>query len=62
MSIEHDGKYGCVVGRVRAVSKNTGKVSHDIKCYAKFAFRHQKGAWVEEKHAVTYQTMERVGQ
>eukprot|EP00973_Karenia_brevis_P061661 8575490-Karenia_brevis.AAC.1 len=62
MSVEHNGKYGCVLGRVRAVSNKTGKVNRDIKCYAKFAFCHKKSAWVEETHAVSYQTMQRVNQ
>eukprot|EP00973_Karenia_brevis_P047555 6599661-Karenia_brevis.AAC.1 len=44
-SVQHDGKYGCVVGRVRANNKITGKINHDVRCYAKFDFCYARMAW-----------------
>eukprot|EP00973_Karenia_brevis_P075869 10540975-Karenia_brevis.AAC.1 len=40
-NIEHNGKYGRVIGRVKAVSTN-GKVNHDIVRYEKLAFCYKK--------------------
>eukprot|EP00973_Karenia_brevis_P054034 7505620-Karenia_brevis.AAC.1 len=61
-SVPHNGKYGCVVGRVKAVDKVTGKTNHDIKCYAKYAFCHARNAWTLETNATSYHTMKRTGQ
>eukprot|EP00973_Karenia_brevis_P052988 7365414-Karenia_brevis.AAC.1 len=62
VSVPHDGKYGCVVGRVRANNKITGKINHDVRCYAKYEFCHARMAWVTAHHATSYNTMWRTGQ
>eukprot|EP00973_Karenia_brevis_P062852 8740017-Karenia_brevis.AAC.1 len=61
-SVKHGDKYGCVVGRVRANDKITGKVNHDFRCYAKFDFCHARLAWVPLHLATSYHTMQRTGQ
>eukprot|EP00973_Karenia_brevis_P058520 8150128-Karenia_brevis.AAC.1 len=61
-SVKRGDGYGCVVGRVKANDKATGRINHDFVCYAISDFCYARMAWAPHHLATQYHTMQRTGQ